>query len=136
VPELDVIVELGKLSADQATQLRRRVVARRAARTFSLERGDLVVDAAIDESRARPFDELDVREVIYLGARDNLSVPRLTGELEREGSWFMLKPSAIGELARFGFGDDARPIIDLLRDGAALTELENCRPGIDPRLVW
>ena len=136
VPELDVIVELGKLSADQATQLRRWVVARRAARTFSLERGDIVVDEATGEPRARPFDELDVREVIYQGARENLSVPRLTGELEREGSWFMLKPGAIGELPRFGFGEDARPIIDLLREGAALTELENCKPGIDPRLVW
>jgi len=136
VSELEVIVELGKLSADQATQLRRWVVARRAARTFSLERGDLVVDEATGEPRARSFDELDVREVIYQGARENLSVPRLTGELEREGSWFMLKPGAIGELPRFGFGEDARPIIDLLRDGAALTELENCKPGIDPRLVW
>jgi serine/threonine protein kinase len=134
--ELDVIVELGKLSADQATQLRRRIVARRAARTFSLERGDIVAEDATAAGVTPAFSELDVREVIYMGARENLSVPRLTEEIEREGSWFMLAPSALDELPRFGFGDEARPIIDLLRQGAGLTELENCAPGIDLRLVW
>ena len=134
--ELEVIVELGKLSVDQATQLRRRVVARRAARTFSLERGDLHVDEATATGVTPLFSQLDVREVIYLGARENLSAPRLMAEIERQGSWFMLKPSAIEELPRFGFGEDARRIIDLLREGAALTELENCTPGMDTRLVW
>ena len=134
--EFDVIADLGKLSADQATELRRRVVARRAARTFSLERGDIHVDEATAAGVTPPFSQLDVREVIYLGARDNLSAPRLMEELDRQGSWFMLKPSVLDELPRFGFGEDARHIIDLLREGAALTELETCRPGIDRRLVW
>ena len=133
--ELEVIVELGKLSADQATQLQRNVVARRAARTFSLERGDIHVDEATATGTTPPFSQLDVREVIYLGARDNLSAPRLQEAVDRQGSWFRLKPSAIEELPRFGFGEDARAIIDLLREGAAMTELENCRPGIDTRLV-
>ena len=134
--ELEVIVELGNLSVDQATQLRRRVVARRAARTFSLERGDIHVDEATATGVTPLFSQLDVREVIYLGARENLSAPRLMEEIDRQGSWFMLKPSAIEELTRFGFGEDVRRIIDLLREGAALTELESCTPGIDTRLVW
>jgi len=134
--ELDVIVELGKLSVDQATQLRRRVVTRRAARTFSLERGDIQADGATTAGVAPPFSQIDVREVIYLGARDNLPAQRLMEEVERHGSWFMLKPSAIEELPRFGFGTDANHILDLLREGSSLTELENCKPGIDMRLVW
>jgi len=134
--ELDLIVELGKLSAEQATQLQRRVVARRAARTFSLERGDIQADEAPATGVTPPFSPLDVREVIYLGARENLSAPHLMEEIDRQGSWFMLKPSALEGLPRFGFGEDASHVIDLLREGAALTELENCRPGIDRRLVW
>ena len=131
--ELETIVELGKLSNEQAMQLRRRVVARRAARTFSLERGDIVAE----ESAAVPvFSEVEVGEVIYQGARENLPAQRLMEEVERRGGWFRLKPSAIDELPRFNFGDDARPILELLRDGAPLTALETCRPGIDRRLVW
>ncbi|MEO8702768.1 MAG: serine/threonine-protein kinase [Kofleriaceae bacterium] len=134
--ELDVIVELGKLSADQGIQLRRRVVARRAARTFSLERGEIHAVDATAAGIPPPFSQLDVREVIYLGARENLSAPRLMDEIDRQGSWFMLKPSAIEELPRFGFGEDAHPIVDLLCEGAALSELESCKPGLDRRVVW
>jgi len=134
--ELDLIAELGKLSPDQATELRRRVVARRAARTFSLERGEIVLDETAATDAKPLFSRLDVREVIYLGARENLSAPRLMEEIDRQGTWFILKPGAADELPRFGFGDDARPVVDLLREGASLSELENARPGIDRRVVW
>src|SRR5262249_37129571 len=42
--ELDVITEHLRLTPDQTLRLRRRVIAQRAARTFSIERGEFIVE--------------------------------------------------------------------------------------------
>jgi tetratricopeptide (TPR) repeat protein len=130
--EVELIAELVRLAPDQALRLRRRTIAQRAARTFSVERGEFVVE---DQLTLPLFTgtELDVRSVIYLGARQNLSEARLGAELAQLGAWFKLRPESIEDLPQFGFTDTEQAVIERLFAGAALAELETC--GVDPRAV-
>ena len=130
--EVDVIAELARLAPEQAIRLRRRVVAQRAARTFAVDRGEFVVEDAITVPVVAG-SELDVRAVIYLGARSFLSENRLNTELGQLGQWFQLKPEAIEDLRQFGFTDVERAVIDGLRGGAGLAALET--PETEQRMV-
>ena len=130
--EIELISELVRLAPDQALRLRRRTIAQRAARTFSIDRGEFVVDDQVTLP-VFPGTELDVRSVIYLGARQNLSEARLAAELAQLGSWFRLRPEAIEDLPQFGFTTTEQPVLERLHAGAELAELEAC--GVDPRAV-
>ena len=130
--EVDVIAELARLAPEQAIRLRRRVVAQRAARSFAVDRGEFVVEDAITVPVVAG-SELDIRAVIYLGARSFLSEVRLNTELGQLGQWFQLKPEAIEDLRQFGFTDAERPVIDALRGGAGLAALET--PDLEQRMV-
>jgi hypothetical protein len=122
--EIDVIAELARLGPDHALRLRRRVIAQRAARTFSLAHGEFVVS---DRSELAVLDgcALDIRAVIYMGARANLPEGRLAAELDQLGSWFRLKPGVADDLPQFGFGDAEQPVLDRLRDGGSIEQLES-----------
>src|SRR5438105_4128268 len=61
--DLEVIAEAARLTPDQVRRLRRRIVAQRAARTFSVERGDFVVDDQLTIP-ITPGAEVDVRAVV------------------------------------------------------------------------
>ncbi len=130
--EIEVIAEHVRLAPDQALKLRRRTIAQRAARTFSIERGDFLIDDQITLPLF-PGTELDVRSVIYLGARQNLSETRLDAELARLGRWFRLKPDAEEDLPQFGFSQTEGIVVERLRSGASLEDLDDC--GIDVRTV-
>jgi hypothetical protein len=132
--EIELIAEQARLSPDQAMRLRRRVVAQRAARTFSVERGEFILDDEI-QLDVIPGAELDVRAVVYLGSRHNLSDQRLAVELGQIGNWFAIKPDAILDLPQFGFGEDEHAVIEMLLKGAGIQELEQCVPGIEQRMV-
>ena len=121
--EVDVIAELARLGPDHALRLRRRVIAQRAARTFAINQGEFVVPA---DTELAVLDgcELDVRAVVYMGARANLSEQRLSDELELLGAWFRLKPGLDDDLPQFGFTDLEQPVIERLRDGGTLAEIE------------
>lgn len=129
--EIELIAELVRLGPDHALRLRRRAVAHRAARTFALERGEFVVD---DRTTLRvvPGSELDVRTVIYLGARQHLSETRLAVDLAKLGAWFKLTPAAAEDLPQFGFGADEQPLLKRLQHGGTLVELAG---DGDPRLT-
>jgi hypothetical protein len=132
--EVDVIADAIQCSADQVLKLRRRLVAQRAARTFSLDHGDFVLDERI----ALPvFAEvsIDHRHAIYLGVRTNLSEQRLIDDLRQLGSFFVLKPAAVDELPRFGFEPGAHPVIEALKLGTSLPELEASHRELDPRFA-
>jgi hypothetical protein len=131
--EIDIITEHLKLGFDQSMRLRRRTIAQRAARSFSVDRGDFVVTDTITLPTVAG-SELDVRAVIFLGAKQNLSEARLASELGLFGTWFRLKPEAFEDLPQFGFTDAERPIIDQLLNGASLGDLEAI-VGIDGRSV-
>ncbi len=130
--EIDLISELTHLQPDQAMRLRRRAIAQRAARTFSLDRAEFVVEDHITV-RFVPGSELDIRAVIYLGARQFISEGRLNGDLGQLGAWFQLKPELAEDLPQFGFGEAEQPILEALERGAGLAELET--PGREQRMV-
>jgi curved DNA-binding protein CbpA len=131
--EIEVISDHLRLGFDQAMRLRRRTIAQRAARSFSVDKGDFVVTDEITLPSVAG-SELDIRAIIYIGARQNLSEVRLASELGLFGTWFRLKPEAFEDLPQFGFADQERPIIDQLMNGASLGDLEAI-VGIDVRQV-
>lgn len=130
--EIEVLAEAARLTPEQAMRLRRRVIAQRGARTFSLERGDFVVDDMITLP-VIPGSELDIRTVTYLGAKQFLSEGRLNADLGDLGGWFQIKPEAIDDLPQFGFGDPEQAVVEPMIQGAGLLDLE--RPDLDQRMV-
>ena len=130
--EIELISEMARLAPDQAMRLRRRTIAQRAARTFSFDRADFVVEDHITV-RFVPGSELDIRSVIYLGARQFLSEGRLNGDLGQLGAWFQLKPELTEYLPQFGFGEAEQPVLDVLVRGAGLAEIE--QPEIEQRMA-
>lgn len=130
--EIELIAEALKLAPEQALRLRRRVVAQRAARTFSIERGEFVVEDRITVAVV-PGSELDIRATVFLGARQNLSESRLESELGQLGSWFRLRDEAVPDLPYFGFSDAEHPVLERLREGSPLPEL--LALGSEPRVV-
>lgn len=130
--ELEVLAELANLTPDHIDKLRHRLVAQRAARTFALDNGTYVAD---ERSAMPPGADLDPREVIYLGARLILSEQRLALAVRAFGSVFTIKRDALPSLEQFGFGTDERPVIQSLRAGAGLPQLEAAHRDVDPRMV-
>jgi hypothetical protein len=128
--EIDVIAELTRIPPDQAQRLRRRVVAQRAARTFSIENGEFIVEDRITVPVV-PGSELDIRSVVYLGARTNLSDQRLEAELARMGTFFRLKPEAREDLPYFGFGQPELAVVERLGRGAFFSDLNAAVPEVD-----
>jgi DnaJ-domain-containing protein 1 len=133
--EISVIADLARLGPDHALRLRRRVIAQRAARTFSINHGEFVF------TDRRELDvtagcALDVRAVIYMGARANLSENRLSAELAQLGSWFRLPSGVDDDLPQYGFGELEWAVIERLRDGGTLEELEQVTESVvDARTV-
>ncbi|HZJ62644.1 MAG TPA: hypothetical protein VFD36_03920, partial [Kofleriaceae bacterium] len=76
---------------------------------------------------------VDHRHIIYLGVRTNLSEQRLIDDLRQLGSFFVLKPEAVDELPRFGFDTTADPVLEALKVGTSLPELEASHREVDPR---
>jgi hypothetical protein len=132
--EVDVIAELCRLGPDHAQRLRRRLVAQRAARTFSVDQGQFVVEDTITVKLAEG-SAVDVRAVIFLGARSNLGEDRLAAELTRLGLWFKLKPEAIDDLPQYGFSDDEKPVLQMLVEGANVADVEARHAAIGARTV-
>ncbi|HEY0482191.1 MAG TPA: DnaJ domain-containing protein [Kofleriaceae bacterium] len=133
--DVDVIAELARLGPEHALRLRRRVIAQRAARTFSINQGEFVVTDHT-ELAILAGCELDVRALVYMGARTNLSELRLSAELDRLGAWFRLKPGADDDLPQFGFSDVEQPVVERLRDGGTLAEIEDFATSfVDGRTV-
>jgi hypothetical protein len=130
--EVDVLAEVVRCSPEQVLKLRHRLVAQRAARTFSLERGDFVLGDRISLP-VFPGVAVDHRHVIYLGVRTNVAELRLIDDLRQLGSYFVLKPEAIDEIPRFGFEASANPVIEALKLGTSLPELEASHRELDPR---
>jgi hypothetical protein len=132
--EVDVLGDVVRFSPEQAVKLRLRLVAQRAARTFSIEYGDFVLSDRI-ALPVFPGVAVDHRHAIYLGVRTNLSEQRLLDDLRQLGSHFALRPEALDELSRFGFEPTAQPVLDALLAGTSLPELEASHRELDPRFA-
>lgn len=130
--EIDVLVEATALPHDQAFRLRQRLIAQRAARTFAIDRGDFVVDDQVTIT-AISACAVDVRAIVYLGVRMNLPQERLVADLRQLGSHFVLRPEVIDDIPQFGLTPAEGPILDVLRHGTSLPELEATHRELDPR---
>ena len=104
----------------------------RAARTFDLANATYVLDDQVTVLRREPA--IDLRHVIFTGARRYLDDERLQRELRQLGTRYSLGPGGVAELPRYG--DDAPiAIADALREGASLAELEVAHLDIDRRAL-
>lgn len=129
--EVEILAEIASLSAEQALRLRCKLVAQRAARTFALEHGEFVVDDEITLPMAEGC-ALDIRPIIYMGVK-NVSELRLSADLRDLGSYFVLPAEADADLPRFEFSNQERPILEALRAGTSLPEIEATHREIEPR---
>ncbi|HEY4243530.1 MAG TPA: DUF4388 domain-containing protein [Kofleriaceae bacterium] len=132
--ELDVLAEAARLGTDQLDALRKRLVTQRAARTFALEHGEFVVQDEVTLS-ATQRSRVDVRAALYLGVKQHMSEDRLAAELRALGSTFALKPDAAEDLAKYEFSALDQPVLQALRNGATIGELEAAHRELDPRSI-
>ena len=134
--EVDVVAEVARLSAEQASTLRARAVTQRAARTFAVDAGDVTIRSGTPGAGRASDCAIDIAAVIFLGARLNLSEVRLGGDLRRLGARFALAAGADALLPRFGFGAEGVAVANVLRGaGTSLAELEASHREIDPRIA-
>ena len=131
--DLAAFTEAIGLAAEDAQRLEERVILERAARTFGIERGEYVIEQRISIPVSIGI-EVDVRAVVYRGARLVLEGDRLTSDLRRFGKRFILTGEII-EISRFGFTEIEQPVLAALRNGTSGPELEALRRELDPRMV-
>jgi hypothetical protein len=133
--EVDALAAVVRLTAEQTRALRTKLLTQRAARTFSVERGDFAIEERTPLPVVAKQVGVDVRTIVYAGARLNLSELRLALDLRQFGTRFALKPEVIDELPRYGFTRTERPVLEALRRGTSVPELEANQRDLDPRIA-
>jgi tetratricopeptide (TPR) repeat protein len=129
--EIEVIAEVAGLMSAEIAVLRRRLLLQRVARTFAVDRGEYTFGEPITVATVRGCS-LDVAPAIFRGVLMNLSQDRLTCDLRSFGARFMLRDGGV-DADRFGFTEADRPILQALRIGTSLPELEAKRRELEPR---
>jgi hypothetical protein len=114
-------IEAGRLVAATST-MRAGSLLERATRTFELVRGTYTLTDELTLRRDRN-DAIDLRAVVFAGARKYLPDDRLTGEIRQLGSRFTLTAVGVEELPHYDL-EVPQTVLDALRDGATLAELE------------
>ncbi|MEZ4365096.1 MAG: J domain-containing protein [Kofleriaceae bacterium] len=127
--EVDVLAAMVTLPAEHADRLRRRAMATKAIRTFALTGATFEVH---DERTLASASEIaiDLRALIYLGARTHLAEVGLRAALG--GGTLRLADGAVEVIPQYGFGAEAQPVLERLRDGTTADELAGMGGG-DPR---
>lgn len=134
VEDVELFAAACELPGPSVHALKRRVLIQRTARTFEVEDGEYTIEDTI----AIPVlvgVEVDVRAAIAFGARRYQSTDRLAADLRALGTRFALRPDAEPDLARFELGEAVGPILEALRSGTSVPELEATHRHVDPRLV-
>ena len=139
--EVEVLAEAGRLSPDHVIALRRRLMIQRAARTFAIDRGTFEVEGAVTLLVQHGFG-VSLGAVIFQGVRMNLSEQRLGEDLRELGTAYRLRSSTTnahlsaleldGDLAN---STSLTSIVERLRDGTTVAELEARHRDIEPRTL-
>ena len=117
-----------KATAPRSSRSARRARSRSIGATSSIE--DQITVPVV------PGSELDVRAVINLGARGNLSETRLADELADARRVVQARrPTRVPDLAQFGFTELDKPVLQELLAGANLADIENDHPELGDRGV-
>lgn len=132
--DVDRFAEATGLPAAQIQLLKRRVIIQRAARTFDVEAGEYHVDDKVTIPVLLGV-EVDIRAAIYFGARKHEAQERLTTDLRQLGTRFVLRTDVRGDLGRFDLGEAEQPVIEALREGTSVPELEAAHRELDPRMT-
>ena len=134
---VDILTELARLSAEQVTRLKRRLVAQRASRIFALPTARYSLDNARSLRADPDVPAVDVRWLINFSLRTHYTIERLDAELAQVADRpLTLAADAAGVLPAFGFADGDRPLLDRLRQRAwTLHQLSEASPEIEARLV-
>ena len=132
--ELIAYAAATSLEAHQLEKLKRRMIIQRAARTFTLERAAWEVDARITVP-AILGAEVDVRAIVFAGARMHLDVGRIAAEFSAGGARFAIADGARAEIPLFELTTADQPILDALREGTSAPEIEALHRELDPRRV-
>jgi hypothetical protein len=131
--EIELLADIAKLSPSHEGRLRWEVTARRAARSFCVERGEWLLESKI----CLPVGgcEVDPRAVVFQGLRLHASEDQVRRQLRMLGEVYQLEGNAGPELHRFGFTDDEWPLMAAMRVPSTLPELEAQLREIDPRAM-
>jgi hypothetical protein len=129
--ELEIVTRMLNLTPDQGAALHRALVTQRAARTFAIDEGEYEIEPRYPSTNVP--DGVDVRCVIYIGARMNLSTDRMRIDLLELGKTFRVKPTVVDELDRFGFAPAERRVVGALRVCSSIAELEAKFREVDSR---
>ena len=134
--EVEVVAEIGKLTPEHVGTLRRRLNLQRAARTFAVDRGQFEIEDQITMT-VRGEVSIPLGAVIFHGVRMNLSEQRLIEDMRELGSSYLLKNTATPEdIGAYEFEGDIRSVIESLRKGTTLAELELAsHRDIEPRTL-
>ncbi|HLL21037.1 MAG TPA: hypothetical protein VK427_02850, partial [Kofleriaceae bacterium] len=122
--EVDIVAEIGKLSAEHIAMLRRRLMIQRAARTFAIDRATFEID---DTTTLQPRGAFRVSlgAVVFHGVRMNLSEQRLVDDMRELGTTFRLRETVSDEdVAALAFETSAKSFLAAVRKGTTLAELE------------
>lgn len=134
---MDIIGEVGRLSAEQMSWLKRRTLAMHAARQFAL--GDATYSLRDNRSMVADPDvpAIDPRWLIYFGVVTYYSFTRLESEVGSiMNASVQISPDAIGSLPAFGFGPTEQPCIERLEaQPISVPDLIRASPELDRHKV-
>ena len=128
--DIEAVADLAQLAHAQRAKLRQRVITQRTARTFAIENADWNFDPAITLTAVDGVD-VDICPAIFLGVQLHLPEQRLAQDVRKLGARFTVKESA--NIDRFGFGGAEKKVVESLRAGASVAELDAKHRDIEPR---
>ncbi len=134
---VDILTGLARLSPEQITRLKRRILVQRASRVFALPSASFLLDNARSLRADPDVPALDVRWLINFSLRTHYTIERLDADLAAVADRpLTLAADAAGVLPAFGFTDGDRPLLDRLRQRAwTLHQLSEASPELEARLV-
>lgn len=134
---VDILTELARLSADQVTRLKRRLLAQRASRVFALPAARFVLDNARSLRADPDVPALDARWLIYFSVRTHYTIERLDAELAAVSDRpLTLAADAASALPAFGFADSDKHLLERLKQRAwTIAQLSEASPEVEARLV-